>query len=295
MEILETGNIPLSTSNPRGGINLHCNLENSAASQQSHHWTSGGRRLQFFYLAPASVLSLPTGRNFVKVITGRLDNIDRSSLAPPFSVRSTEVRSEKVSTREETALIALMTLTENAPEILDDITQLAFVGEACGELSWQTFHERFGAFLDAFEGQDCHMANGFHLLNENDTEVAYVNPWVCGKGVDLSTHNHANDPSPMAPAFAEVHWVLASGTQAGGMYETPGPGSGERTLHPMILGQEHGPFYDRDIQGLPIFRKNGTVQYPWHGWQGGQDDSPGQRYDYVWAFEINPDYVEACI
>ena len=77
------------------------------------------------------------------------------------------------------------------------------------------------------------------------------------------------------------------------MYEISEPGAEKRVRHPMQLGDEHGPFYDRNASGRPVFRDNGAVQYPWHGWQGGNDEQSGQSYDFVAAFEINPDYIEA--
>ena len=88
------------------------------------------------------------------------------------------------------------------------IEQIQFNGPAANYLAWQSFADKFGTFTDWFDGQDCYMADGIHILNQSGAEIVYVNFWACGKGVDLSTHNHANDPSPLAPAFAEVHWVI---------------------------------------------------------------------------------------
>ena len=34
-----------------------------------------------------------------------------------------------------------------------------------------------------------------------NAKVTYVNLCTAGKGVDLSTYNHGNDPSPAAPAL----------------------------------------------------------------------------------------------
>ena len=35
----------------------------------------------------------------------------------------------------------------------------------------------------------------------------------------------------------------------------------------------------------------GRWSYPWHGWQGGQDDGPDEAFDFVAAFETNPQFV----
>ncbi len=38
----------------------------------------------------------------------------------------------------------------------------------------------------------------------------------------------------------------------------------------------------------PMFRKDGTVLYPWHKWQSGKDDTSNQSFDVWIAFEFNP-------
>ncbi|MEK9821049.1 MAG: hypothetical protein VW840_02685 [Gammaproteobacteria bacterium] len=278
----------------RGGLSLRFDLQAGAGVQCSPAWTSAGRHMQFYRLLPGQSLRLPAGRNFIKVISGRLGAVNRSCLAPPFAIRSTEIEAESIAASTEPCLLALMNLPFDRPPQVTMTTQVQFEGPLSEQLSWQSFDDKYGAFLDAFAGHDCHMANGFHLLDEKGAEQVYVNPWICGKGVDLTTHNHAGDPSPQSPVFAEVHWVLAAGTTAGGMYTTPEPGATERKLYPMGLGDEHGPFYDLDDKGMPVMRPNGAVSYPWHGWRGGTDDAREQAYDYVWAFEISPAFIEAC-
>ena len=283
----------VSTDNPRGGVNVHVDLSSAVPLQQSPAWISAGRSLALLRLAPHCSMALPAGQNYIKVILGRLANPARTCLAAPFAVRSTLVREREVTAAAEGALFALMTLADDAPKRVGDMAALAFTGEQADHLVWRRFDEKFGDFTDLFDGQDCHMADGLHLLDEQGREFVYINFWTCGKGVDLSTHNHSNPPSPLAPAFAEVHWVLSAGTETGGMYETAEPGARERVRHPMALGDEHGPFYDRDGRGRPVFRENGAVSYPWHGWQGGTDGLPGQSYDFVAAFEIDPAFVDA--
>ncbi len=287
-------NTAVSADNPRGGVNVRFDLHAAEPLQQSPLWVAGGRRLQIFRLAGGESLSLGAGRHFVKVILGRMANIDRSCLAAPFTVRTTGIDVDELVAGEGGVLFMLMSLTDDAPETVTDMAGLMFEGELSDALVWQRFDEKFAGITDYFDGKDCYMANGIHVLDEQENEIVYINPWTCGKGVDLSTHNHAHAPSPMAPAFAEVHWVLAAATHGSGMYRTPEPGALERERFVMGLGDEHGPFYDRDASGRPQLRENGAVRYPWHGWQGGDDGVADSAYDFVAAFEIDPRYVEAC-
>ena len=160
-------------------------------------------------------------------------------------------------------------------------------------LEWQTFDEKFGAFTGRFKNLEAHMVPGFHLLDAQGAEIAYVHFWTTGKGEDVSTHNHSNEPSDLAPAFAETHLVLRNGTGTGGMYECAAPDAEERNRTIITAGEEHGPFFRFDPDtGQPALRENGSVDYPWHGWQGGMDEEPGQSYDLVTAFEISPQYTQ---
>ena len=199
MEILENSNTRLSTDNPRGGVNVYFDLSTDIPLQQSPAWLVGGRRLQFFRLASGQLLSLPAGDNYVKVITGHLEKIDRTCLAPPFTVRSTQVSGNELQAGEAGAFFAVMTLMDDAPQKIHDMSTLKFQGDHSEHLTWKTFEARFSKFMDFFNGKDCYMADGLHLLDENEQEIVYLNFWTCGKGVDLSTHNHGNPPSPMAP------------------------------------------------------------------------------------------------
>ena len=287
MHRLGASNVAVTTDNPRGGVDLHFAAAGEAC-QQSPVWTTGGRSLRFVRLAAGHSLALDPGTHYLKVILGRAANLDRGCLAAPFAVRSTAVDEPRIDASDEPLLFALMTMQPQAPERIDHMLQVAFSGPQAERLTWQRFDEKFAGVIDYFDGMDCYMANGFHLLDERGQEIVYVNPWTCGKGVDLSTHNHGHPPSAHAPAFAEVHWVLAAATPSSGMYRTPEPGAQERTRYPMRLGDEHGPFYAFDAAGKPIIEDNGAVRYPWHGWQGGDDGDPAPAYDFVLAFEIDP-------
>ncbi len=221
---------------------------------------------------------------------GSLSVPDRTCFATPFEVRSTIVTSTNLIAGEEGALFALLTESEEVPQKLRSMSDIQFEGPGSDHLVWQTFEEKFSNFIDIFNGLDCHMMSGIHLLDGSGEEIVYVNFWTCGKGVDLSTHNHGQDPAALSPAFAEVHWVIDAGTATSGMYQTEAPGHPDRVRHHMARGDEHGPFF-KFADGRPVLRANGAVTYGWHGWQGGDDDDPRQAYDFVAAFEINPKFA----
>lgn len=292
MQMHQVPNVRSSSDHPRGGISLHFELSGQMDLQQSALWSAGGRRLQFFCLGSNQQLTLPSGEHFIKVVLGQLVQPDRQCWAAPFAVRSTKLGTNQIIAGSSGALFALMTLDDRASERVRHISELEFTGEGAHQLQWQTFEEKFDGALEFFNGKDCYMADGFHLLDMDGREIVYVNPWACGKGVDLSTHNHAHAPSELAPAFAEVHWVLAAATPTSGMYQKHSPEDDRPIRHPMVVGDEHGPYFDRQPDGRPVMRSNGAVQYPWHGWQGGDDGDSAPAYDFVAAFEINPAFVQ---
>ncbi len=291
MQRLAKSNAPIDTENPRGGINVHFDLTSTKPLQQSPTWQTAGWAVTYLVLAAHTELDLGSGDIYAKVITGHLTNLNRRCLGKPIIARSTRLPGSAIRAGDSPCLLALMERTPACPENLAHIAQLEWQGERAEALEWQTFSARFAGLVDAFNNQDCYMADGFHLLDYDNTEIVYVNPWCCGKGVDLTTHNHAQPPRAQAPPFAEIHWVFNNGTGLGGMYEIAKPGAAERTVHALQAGEEHGPYFLLDEAGHPRRLPNGAVAYPWHGWQGGQDDLPEPAYDYIAAFEINPDYI----
>ena len=263
-----------------------------AAPVVSEAWTVAGWRLRFARLGADQVLELREGaaRLHVKVIAGALASPSASPFPPRGSLRSTHCREPHLRAGASGAWVAIFAETDDVPGNIGAMSALAFHGPLGERLAWEPFSRRFAGVTDYFDGADAHIAAGFHLLDERGSEVAYVHFWTAGRGVDLSTHDHGNAPSPGAPTFAEVHWVLNNGTGSGGMYLCDAPG-GERTRVPMPRGTEHGPFFRVDSAGRPRRRENGAVDYPWHGWEAGTGSGAEQAYDFVCAFEINPELV----
>jgi hypothetical protein len=283
-------NISMDADNPRGGVNLCFDLTAQETAQFSESWNVAGWKIRFVYLPPHQTLELEDGNHYLKVIVGKLANLGRDCFAEDFAVRTTRLKKTRVLSGPGGLLCALLTEAPDLPPNIHDMSECVFSGPMAEHLVWKSFKERFGAFTDYFDRLDNHMANGFHLLDSRGSEITYVNFWTCGKNGDVSTHNHAQDPSPAGPAFVEVHLVLNNGTGTAGMYETQDPDSDARNVHVMKRGDEHGPFFEHRA-GKPVLLDNGAVKYPWHGWQSGNDDKDVQSYDLVAAFEISPEYV----
>lgn len=276
----------------REGVNI--TLASGSDVTVSDVWSMGGWNMQFVRLPANATLGLDQdqGRIYIKVVTGQLVNINRGAFAGARQVRNTLVDTDQVTAGDEDAIIAVFTETPQAPANVRSMDELTVQGAHQAAFQWASFEAKFGSFTDIFNGDDAYMSGGFHLLDDDGTEITYVNLWTAGKGVNLSTHNHSNEPSPVSPAFAEVHWVFNNGTGTGGMYGADAPDAPHSNDYPMQRGDEHGAFFVVDANtGKPRLRENGAVEYPWHGWEAGTDDQPGQAYDVVAAFETNPDYV----
>ncbi|MBT6890085.1 MAG: hypothetical protein HOA25_01225 [Gammaproteobacteria bacterium] len=291
MKISEiTPNVSVSTGNPRGGIDLCFDLTAQETIQLTEVWTIAGWQIRFVFLPPHQTLELEGKNHYLKVIVGELANLERDCFAENFAVRTTRLEKQRVSSGSHGLLCALLTETPGLLPNIHDMSDCVFAGPMAQHLEWKSFKERFGASTDYFDQLDNHMANGFHLLDSEESEITYVNFWTCGKNGDVSTHNHSQAPSLAGPAFAEIHLVLNNGSGAAGMYKTNGPDSDAREVYVMKRGDEHGPFFEHR-GGKPVLLGNGAVKYPWHGWQSGNDGKEIQSYDLVAAFEISPDYV----
>jgi Aldos-2-ulose dehydratase/isomerase (AUDH) Cupin domain len=260
-------------------------------------WNIGAWSVRFVCLKPRGQFEPDRsmmGAVHIKVVAGRLANIDRGAYPRPYEIRSTLLNTDHVEAGPDGALFAVFTATGDIGAPVRSLDQLRYRGPGAEALDWCSFESRYAAATPHFDGLDAHLSAGFHLLDDDGAEIAYVYIWAAGKGVDMSTHNHSRKPTPTAPAFAEVHWVMHNGTGLGGMYLTPEPGgTAIRDRFPMQQGEEHGPFFAVDAaSGLPMLRLNGAVDYPWHGWEAGIDDESAQRYDVVVAFEITAPYAQ---
>ena len=274
----------------RHGINLQ--MGRQAHTLVSSVWSMAGWNLQFVHLAAGDSFKVnaAAGEVYLKVVLGSLSNPARQAYPRVDEVLSTRLTSDVVQAGGNGALLSVFTRTPKAPARLSSMAQLSVEGPLSEALGWTSFEARYSALTPFFNGADAHLVPGFHLLDNDGAEICYVFFWTAGKGVDLSTHNHGQSPDANSPAFAEVHQVLYNGTGHGGMYGTPEPGAQTRSRLPLQPGEEHGPFFVIDANGKAKLRENGAVEYPWHGWEAGNDAAPGQSYDLVCAYEITAPY-----
>ena len=285
----------VSVSTERPGLDVH--MYDMPGPVVSDRWTLGGWTLRFVRLDAGQrhELDASEGVAHVKVVTGRLTDPSRVAYVAPRTVADTRVDGDHLTAGPEGALIVVLVRTATAADRFTSMDQLTLDGPHRERLGFTTFAERFAGRTSFFDGLDAHLAPGFHLIDPTGDEIAYVYVWTAGKGVDMPPHDHGYAPGPRNPAFAEVHWTLSNGTGSGGMYETPAPGAAERTRLPVPAGYEHGPYFVFDDDGAPVLRENGAVEYPWHGWQAGEDGLPGQAYDVVIPFEITAPFARVTV
>ncbi len=283
----------LEPSVERLGVDVH--IGSGPGPVLSDVWTIGAWALRFVRLDAGQQFRPDRTRGpvFVKVITGTLVQAGQSAYPVVGEVRRTELLDGGVEAASTGALFAVFSAIGDTTAAISSVEQLTYGGPLADRLLWRSYESMYTAATPIFDGVDAHLAPGFHLLDNNGHEIAYLFTWVAGKGVDMSTHNHGRAPKVTAPAFAEVHWVMYNGTGRGGMYVTDAPDSQKRYRTPVLQGEEHGPFFVFDpATGAPVLRDNGAVEYPWHSWEAGTDEHPGQAYDVVAAFEITVPYAK---
>ncbi len=278
----------VSVNSERGNVNVR--FEDTRQLEISPEWQLGVRTIYFAWIPAGQSLALSERdqRTLVKVIAGGLIEPQRFAFCEPKGRQNNLFEGDQLLAGENGALVTIVREDSQAPSAVLTMQELGFSGPHSEALQWRTFEQQYGEVTGAFDGADAYVGPGFHLLDASGEETCFLNIWTAGKGVDLTTHNHGHNPSPLAPAFAETHMVICNGTGSGGMYECDAPGF-PKTRYPLPAGYEHGPFFEIDeASGLPVMRENGAVAYPWHGWEAGTDDDPQQSYDLVFAFETSP-------
>ena len=134
---------------------------------------------------------------------------------------------------------------------------------------------------------------GFHFrFKDSRVNLCHMQFWNASKGVNCGVHNHESD------IFCELHLCLFAGTGNGGMWKvkdgvkvdpknpngTNNPDDFDKL--PLKTLEQHGRLWMVDCKGVPLRRKNTSVDYPWHKWQAGTEKD---GLDIWVAFEYNPD------
>ena len=279
----------------RGGVEVTLEpLRPGVAASVSESWTVAGWSIQFVDLGANQKLDLNQGNGkiYLKVVTGALAKPSRGAFAAPQAPSDTLVAEDAVEAGPDGARFAILTETAAVAANVSSMDQLVFEGPLQEAFEWKRLDEKFGSFTNLFDGLEAYASPGFHVLEPDGSEIFTVTFWTVGTGVDLSTHNHSNNPSKNNPAFAEIHWVFNNGTGDGAMYIADGPEGNARKRIPLQRGQEHGPFFlTNPTTRLPEMLDNGAVRYPWHGWKAGVTNDNSEAYDFFAAFEINPKYA----
>jgi aldos-2-ulose dehydratase len=147
------------------------------------------------------------------------------------------------------------------------------------------------------------------LASDAVPQVCHIQLWTAGVGVSAGFHNHTD------AIFCEIHACIVNGTGKGGMswatvpddqFDPNNPDPSKYRSIVVDEMHEHGPLWRTDSDGLPLFRTNATVDYPWHGkfahliararfnllslcsvaWQAGFGEK--QSFDVWLAFEFPP-------
>ncbi|KAI0760588.1 hypothetical protein C8Q74DRAFT_1319566 [Fomes fomentarius] len=160
------------------------------------------------------------------------------------------------------------------------------------EFPWIKVEERPWA-NGGFKGLEFYNLVGFHVRynDDSDEKVCHIQAWTAGVGVSAGFHNHVDQN------FCEIHACIVNGTGQGGMSwatvpdDEFDPAQTDKDKYESIVVpdmSEHGPLWRTDKDGLPILRKNDTVDYPWHAWLAGGGVPGQQRFDVWLAFEFPP-------
>ncbi|KLO04679.1 hypothetical protein SCHPADRAFT_840363, partial [Schizopora paradoxa] len=258
------------------------------------------RRLSLVVVPKQSTFKVAVGDG-VKVVAGKL--CMRTKATQSFTQITTVVDSSSgyISTDFDGAAFILMRENKDAKQppysTMDQLkTRNIFPSHFPENLknmdfSWVKVENRPWA-NGRFKNLEFYNLVGFHVRVASDaqTSVCHIQMWTAGVDVSAGFHNHVD------ASFCEIHACLVNGTGKGGMHWTEladgkfdpiNPKEGTYTGIVVPDMSEHGPLWRTDSDGLPLLRRNDTVDYPWHAWMAGkrvEDES----FDVWIAFEFPP-------
>jgi hypothetical protein len=114
-------------STTRTGINIF--IGEGAAPVVSDTWGVGGWNIQFVRLDAGQSFALnhAAGAVHIKVVTGRLVNINRGAYAEDKVVRNTKVTEAEVVAGPDGAVFTVFTGTSQVPNKVTSMNQLAYI------------------------------------------------------------------------------------------------------------------------------------------------------------------------
>ncbi|KAK0244475.1 hypothetical protein EDD85DRAFT_945819 [Armillaria nabsnona] len=258
-------------------------------------------------VVPPSRYSVKQGDG-VKVIAGQVIWTDkdgkpheRTQAPAPFEASTITVKAEDniISTRTKGAVFVLFerSTTSGQPPFTD-ISQLCahnlFPLRFPSAVRHMTFPwvkvEDTPWVNGRFKGDEFYSLFGLHVryVDDSDEPICHIQLWTAGVNVSAGFHNH------IGQSFAEIHACIVNGTGEGGMsWATVADGdfdSDKSSYSSVVVPSmsEHGPLWRTSADGMPLFRDNGTVDYPWYAWIAGNGDPDKQKFDVWVVFEFPP-------
>ncbi|SJL07214.1 related to Aldos-2-ulose dehydratase [Armillaria ostoyae] len=247
----------------------------------------------------------------VKVIDGQVFWTDqdggaheRTQAPAPWQASTimVDAKDSKIFTRQEGAIFILVkdSISSGKPPFTDmsqviarNIFPLCFPDAVRhATFPWVKVADRPWA-NGRFEGLEFYNLVGFHVRYGDDSAeaICHIQLWTAGVNVSAGFHNHTGQ------GFAEIHACLVNGTGKGGMswatvadgdFDPANPDESKYSSVVVPSMSEHGPLWRTNTDGMPLFRNNGTLDYPWHAWIAGNGDPNKQRFDVWMAFEFSP-------
>ncbi|TFK62264.1 hypothetical protein BDN72DRAFT_890043 [Pluteus cervinus] len=267
------------------------------------------KKLSLVVLPPRTGFNVGTNGG-VKVILGELTWTDasgerqsRTQATTPFGTASNIVDSELSMVKagpDGAAFMLLKPSTTSGTPPYSDMSQLVahnifpprFPADIRDmQFPWVKVEDRPWA-NGRFKDLEFYNLIGFQVKLANDSlqHVCHIQLWTAGVGVSAGFHNHTGD------FFCEIHSCIVNGTGQGGMSwatvaddkfdaNNPDPSQYDSIIVPDM--HEHGPLWRTQGDGLPAFRRNSSIDYPWHAWLAGPI-GPTQAFDVWIAFEFPP-------
>ncbi|KAL8824197.1 MAG: hypothetical protein Q9191_005229 [Dirinaria sp. TL-2023a] len=257
-----------------------------------------GFRVELEVLRPRAWSSRSDCVDALKVIFGAVQVGDEENPRSPLSVPGFTSQSAATSNRpfralEQGAVIIRLCRNVSAKSAYSNVNRIPI--RPLLRVSPENGPQPQFKFTRVIEGKDFWSLKGFEIRFADQTPLAHVHFWTAGPKVDCGIHNHSD------AIFGELHLSLYAGTGNGGMWWLPcNPTTVEDEFKPPKAKEsdfarlplrsldEHGPmWYDKNCKTLR--RADGTVRYPWHKWQAGDE---AQEMDVWMAIELSPAWLD---